>query len=143
MKQKNSIALVAIRGIVSFALVFILLCSASCKKDDSTEFNKKIKPGFSEKASKSWKKGFFPEPKQSEESEEESDKTDIEERTAATGRITAKPTDETTVTTSEITTRQLKRLQLLRQLKQLQLLTNSNNYNCSTNYHRIAYCQSR
>ncbi|NLM18833.1 MAG: hypothetical protein GX217_02270 [Clostridiaceae bacterium] len=104
MKQKNSIALVAIRGIVSFALVFILLCSASCKKDDSTEFNKKIKPGFSEKASKSWKKGFFPEPKQSEESEEESDKTDIEERTAATGRITAKPTDETTVTTSEITT---------------------------------------
>lgn len=111
MKRKSSIALIAIKRIISFVLVFIFLCSVSCTKDESAEFNKNIQPGSTEKASQSWKKVIFSKPEESEESDRisesisnsTSDETNNEESTASTDQTTTNTTDETTATSETST----------------------------------------
>ncbi|HHT24936.1 MAG TPA: hypothetical protein GXZ76_05395 [Clostridiaceae bacterium] len=110
MKQKNSAALVVIRGMISFVLVFILLCSVSCEKGDSAKFSKNTQSEHSERASKTWKKVVFTESEQGSDknsetlSRSDSSGANTEESTTATAQTTTKTTDETTATTAPTTT---------------------------------------
>ena len=111
MKRKSSTTSIVMRRIICIALVFILLCSVSCKKDGDIEFSKHAQTDSSEKASKSWKKVVFTSSEQvsgstpeTSQSENETSEISTEDTTPSTGQTTNESTAETTnESTSEST----------------------------------------
>ncbi|MGB4610620.1 MAG: hypothetical protein WBH77_08380 [Saccharofermentanales bacterium] len=112
MKQTSLAASAALRRIICFTLILILLCSVSCKKDDKAEFSKRTQTASSARTNKSWNKVVFTQSEQASESTSgtpEMSQTNgqtSETVNEGTSTSTGQTTDESAVETTNETTGQ-------------------------------------